>query len=86
MAATTAPSVALSNSLSPSSGTAPMSSSSIATSAAASSTLEGSAGSGQSAQGISLNKFLGALVVSIIVFAVQIAIFFLLRNKLARIL
>lgn len=47
---------------------------------------EGSAGSAQGFQGISLKSFLGALVVAIIVFAVQVAIFLLLRNKLSRIL
>ncbi|SPN97561.1 related to PHM7 - similarity to A.thaliana hyp1 protein [Cephalotrichum gorgonifer] len=46
---------------------------------------EGSAGSAQGFQGISLKAFLGALVVALIVFAVQIAIFLLLRNKLSRI-
>jgi hypothetical protein len=39
-----------------------------------------------SRQGTSLNSFLGALTVSVIIFAVQVSIFFLLRNKLARIL
>lgn len=47
---------------------------------------EGSAGSAQGFEGISLKSFLGALAVAIIVFAVQIAVFLLLRNKLARIL
>lgn len=41
---------------------------------------------GSSRQGTSLNTFLGALSASVIIFAVQISIFFLLRNKLARIL
>ncbi|PKS09026.1 hypothetical protein jhhlp_003639 [Lomentospora prolificans] len=67
--------------------------SSIVSSATASTTpaspttsaTEGSAGSAQGFQGISLKSFLGALVVALIVFAVQIAIFLLLRNKLARI-
>lgn len=47
---------------------------------------EGGAGSAQGFEGISLKAFLGALVVAIIVFAVQVAIFLLLRNKLTRIL
>ena len=51
-----------------------------------SSVIEGSAGSAQQTQGISLNKFVGALVVAIIIFAVQLGIFLLLRNRLARIL
>lgn len=46
----------------------------------------GQQGSGQDRKGITLNSFLAALTVSIIVFAVQIAVFLLLRNKLARIL
>lgn len=56
------------------------------TSAQTSEAAEGSMGSAQGFQGISLKSFLGALVVALIIFAVQIAIFLLLRNKLARIL
>ncbi|KAH8880657.1 DUF221-domain-containing protein [Thozetella sp. PMI_491] len=42
-------------------------------------------GGAQTSNGITLLAFLAALVVSIIVFAVQTGIFFLLRNKLSRI-
>ncbi|KAJ2902600.1 uncharacterized protein MKZ38_000361 [Zalerion maritima] len=42
-------------------------------------------GSGQDLEGISLVSFLSALTGAIVIFAVQVAIFLLLRNKLARI-
>lgn len=48
-----------------------------------------SADGGRSAhddRGVGLNRFIAALSVSIIVFAVQVLVFLLLRNKLARIL
>jgi hypothetical protein len=43
-------------------------------------------GSAQTATGISLVAFLSALATSLVVFGVQISLFLLLRNKLARIL
>jgi len=43
-------------------------------------------GSAQSSNGISLVAFLTALATSLVVFAVQMIAFLLLRNKLARIL
>ncbi|KAM0328221.1 hypothetical protein ACHAQA_005630 [Verticillium albo-atrum] len=42
-------------------------------------------GSAQNRQGTGLNAFLAALAASVIIFAVQISVFLLLRNKLARI-
>ncbi|ROT40687.1 DUF221-domain-containing protein [Sodiomyces alkalinus F11] len=47
--------------------------------------LDGQPASAQSREGITLNAFFAALTVSIVVFVVQIAVFLLLRNKLARI-
>ncbi|KAL2754310.1 hypothetical protein ACRALDRAFT_1056510 [Sodiomyces alcalophilus JCM 7366] len=47
--------------------------------------FEGQPASAQSREGITLNAFFAALTVSIVVFVVQIAVFLLLRNKLARI-
>ncbi|KAL5629908.1 hypothetical protein BROUX41_001514 [Berkeleyomyces rouxiae] len=47
--------------------------------------VNGESGSAQKLSGISLNAFLTALVVSIIIFGVQITVFLMLRNRLARI-
>ena len=44
------------------------------------------AGSAQDDQGIGIVSFLTAFSVALIIFAVQITLFLLLRNKLARIL
>ncbi|KAG7129662.1 hypothetical protein HYQ44_001657 [Verticillium longisporum] len=46
---------------------------------------QGAPGSAESRAGTGLNAFLAALTASVIIFAVQISIFLLLRNKLARI-
>ncbi|CRK48790.1 hypothetical protein BN1723_008198 [Verticillium longisporum] len=46
---------------------------------------QGAPGSAESRAGTGLNAFLAALAASVIIFAVQISIFLLLRNKLARI-
>ncbi|PHH49088.1 Uncharacterized protein RSN1 [Ceratocystis fimbriata CBS 114723] len=55
------------------------------TSASSADDVDGESGSAQKLSGISLNAFLTALVVSIIIFGVQISVFLLLRNRLARI-
>ncbi|KKA29632.1 hypothetical protein TD95_000671 [Thielaviopsis punctulata] len=57
----------------------------LAASLHARSTVNGESGSAQKLSGISLNAFLTALVVSIVIFAVQMSVFFMLRNRLARI-
>lgn len=44
------------------------------------------AGNGQKSAGIGLVSFLTAILVSVIIFFVQLLLFLLLRNKLARIL
>ena len=44
------------------------------------------AGQGQNSYGISLVAFVTALATSLVIFGVQIGLFLLLRNKLARIL
>ncbi|KAL9942628.1 hypothetical protein D7B24_004522 [Verticillium nonalfalfae] len=46
---------------------------------------QGAPGSAESRAGTGLNAFLAALAASVIIFAVQISIFLLLRNRLARI-
>jgi hypothetical protein len=45
-----------------------------------------SAGNGQKSQGIGIVSFLTAILVSVIIFFVQLLLFILLRNKLARVL
>lgn len=44
------------------------------------------AGDGQKSEGIGIASFLTAILVSVIIFFVQLLLFVLLRNKLARIL
>jgi hypothetical protein len=44
------------------------------------------AGDGQKSEGIGIVSFLTAILVSVIIFFVQLAFFLLLRNKLARVL
>lgn len=60
-------------------------SSTTASPAEATSNTDG-AGAAQEASGISLVAFVTALATSLVVFGIQIALFLLLRNKLARIL
>lgn len=61
-------------------------SSTTSSAAAASSTSEDPGGEAQNSAGISAVAFVTALTVSLIIFGVQIGLFLLLRNKLARIL
>lgn len=44
------------------------------------------AGDGQKSEGIGIVSFLTAILVSVIIFLVQLFLFVLLRNKLARVL
>jgi hypothetical protein len=44
------------------------------------------AGDGQKSEGIGIVSFLTAILVSVIIFFVQLLLFMLLRNKLARVL
>lgn len=53
---------------------------------AATTTVSGGSGTAQDTSGISLVAFLTALATSLVVFGVQLSLFLLLRNKLARIL
>lgn len=57
-----------------------------ATSSAAASTTSAVVGQGQSSQGISLVALLTAMASSLVIFGVQMFLFIILKNKLARIL
>jgi len=61
-------------------------SSTTSSAAAATSTSADQGGEAQNSAGISLVAFVTAMTVSLIIFGVQIGLFLLLRNKLARIL
>jgi calcium permeable stress-gated cation channel len=62
------------------------SSSASSTTGTAAATTTDTAGSAQTSEGITLVAFVTALIASLIVFGVQLGLFLLLRNKLARIL
>ena len=47
--------------------------------------LDGSAGKGQTNQGISLTAFLASLIAAALVFGIEFILFLLLKGKLARI-
>jgi hypothetical protein len=55
-------------------------------SSSSSSSSSQGAGNGQKSAGIGIVSFLTAILVSVIIFFVQLLLFLLLRNKLARIL
>jgi hypothetical protein len=63
-----------------------MSSTTTSTAPSSTSTQDGGQGTALTSSGISLVAFVTALATSIVIFAVQIGFFLLLRNKLARIL
>lgn len=47
--------------------------------------MDSGAGKGQSSQGVTLNTFFASLVGSIVAFAIQLLVFLIIKDRLARI-